>query len=325
MTVIGFCLALSRHLKHHENDEVRGILRDHPTLLATYKSAAGAQGNLFNQFDSAISSGNIQGLFILLENGFDLHKFNRFEFSPIESAFSVMDLCTVRLLRGLGCVYRCNSLQNFNATLSAFRTCDARALIALVVASEPEDFLRAYGEYICSPFFDANSSLRLFTIVRNRVATIVFGDIFVTGLNREFVRFLFGAGFVDTHGILMEATRILCFRDYPLEVDVPRLSETIRLVIDTDHGFGSDVGGFMEACEAYACSDYRDPLVVECLGEIRAYVRFRHRLPFLRMRVAAAAAAAEGPDGPPSRLLDGPFRFVEFPPGLFSSVMSYLV
>lgn len=312
MNIIGFCKALSYHLERHDNTNLKNVLLNNPDLFAKYKSMTSVQGNLYNHYEVAIRSGNIQGMCILLEEGFDLHRNNRYGYNPMESAVSTLDFNTVCLLKSLGCSYSCQCLHNFILTFGALKTCDSKTLEVLILACEPEEFLKAYGEFISGVYFDRDNCHQLLGIISSRL-NVVLKDVVLTDMNQDFVLYLFMNDFVDTSSVLKECTRVMCFKDYPMVTDIFHLSKTIKLCIDTCHGYGSDVTGFTEAYDQYMSSNYRDPLVVLALMELKSYISYRHRLPFISSRVRRPSVRNEMT------------HFVCLSPEIFSRVMSYLV
>lgn len=316
MNIIGFCKVLAYHLERHDNLNAKRTLEKNPILLSKYKSMSNAQGNLYNHYEVAIKSGNIQGLCILLENGFDLHRNNRYGYNPMESAVSTLDICTVYFLKGLGCEYSCQCLYNFINTFGALKTCDFKTLDVLMVACDPTEFLKAYSEYISGTYFDRDARYQLLDIISSRI-TVCLKDLVVTDLNREFVKYLFVKGLIDSSSVIEEATRVLCFKDYPVDTDIRSLKETIIMCIDMNHGFGSDLSMFTRVFDDYTKSSYCDDAILRALWEIKTYIKERHRLPFVLSRVHRHRDLL--PED------DECYRFLYLRSELFSRVMSYLV
>ena len=316
MNIIGFCKVLGYHLERHDNINAKRTLEMNPKLLSKYKSMSHAQGNLYNHYEVTIKAGNIQGLCILLEYGFDPHRNNRFGYNPMESAVSTLDICTVYFLKGLGCEYSCQCLYNFINTFGALKTCDAKTLDVLMVACDPEEFLRAYGEFVSGPYFDRDASYQLLEIISSRI-NVCFKDLVVTNLNREFVKYLFSHDLVDSSSVLEEATRVLCFKEYPVDTDVFSLKETIIMCIDMNHGYGSDISMFTNVFDTYIESEYGDDSILKALYEIKARIKQRHRLPFILSRIYRHKGSL-----PKYHNL---YPFLDLRSELFSKVMSYLV
>ena len=316
MNIIGFCKVLGYHLERHDNVNVKRTLQMNPKLLSKYKSMSNAQGNLYNHYEVTIKAGNIQGLCILLEHGFDLHRNNRYGYNPMESAVSTLDIDTVYFLKGLGCEYSCQCLYNFINTFGSLKTCNAKTLDVLMVACDPDEFLRAYGEFISGPYFDRDACYHLLEIVSSRI-NVCFKDLVVTDLNREFVKYLFVHGLVDSSSVIEEATRVLCFKEYPVDTDICSLKETIITCIDMNHGYGSDVSMFTNVLDSYVESEYCDESILQALHEIDIHIKQRHRLPFILSRIYRQ----KGSLSKDHKL----YPFLDLRSELFSKVMSYLV
>lgn len=316
MNIVGFCKVLAYHLERHDNLNAKKTLQMNPVLLSKYMSMSNVQGNLYNHYEVAIKSGNIQGVCILLDNGFDIHRNNRYGYNPMESAVSTLDIATIYFLKGLGCEYSCQCLYNFINTFGALKTCDAKTLDVLMMACDPEEFLKAYGEFISGAYFDRDSCYQLLAIVSSRL-TVLLKDLVVTDLNREFVKYLFSQDLVDSSSVLGEATRVLCFREYPVDTDIFSLKETIVTCIDMGHGYGSDISMFTDVLNSYIESEYSDDSILRALWEINAYIRRRHRLPFILSRIYRHSKSF-----PEEHEF---YPFLDLTPELFSKVMSYLV
>lgn len=316
MNIIGFCKVLGYHLERHDNINAKRTIDMNPVLLSKYKSMSNAQGNLYNHYEVAIKSGNIQGLCILLENGFDLHRNNRYGYNPMESAVSTLDIGTVYFLKGLGCEYSCQCLYNFINTFGALKTCDPKTLDVLMVACDPDEFLKAYSDFISGIYFDRDTCYQLLDIISSRII-VCLKDIYVTDLNREFVRYLLVQGLIDSSSVIEGATRILCFKDYPVNTDVDYLKETIIRCIDTNHGYGSDMSMFTRVFDDYIKSEYCDDSIIQALWEINTHIKERHRLPFILSRVHRHRDVLPKDDEC--------YRFLDLRSELFSKVMSYLV
>lgn len=313
MNIIGFCKTLSVHLRMHNNEAFKQVLKDHPRMFRKYKTMTNVQGNLYNHYEVAIRSGNIQGLCILIENGFDLYRNNRNGYNPLEAAVSVSDVNTVCLLKSLGCVYNYNCLYNFIESFGALKTCNREKLEMLMIACGDEDFTRAFGDYISGEFFDNKTCFRLLEIISDRI-DVNLPNLMVTPLNREFSEYLFDNGNIDSSTVLRECTRTLCFRDYPVDTNVSSLRDTILMVVDKSHGYGSDIRGFTDICDTYKMSGYTDPLILSTLECIDDYIKFNHRLPFLLKRIRHTDSS----DNFMSEVLG-------LPPGVYSNVIGYLV
>lgn len=316
MNIVGFCKALEYHLERHDNLNVTKILHMNPILLSKYMSMSNVQGNLYNQYEVAIKSGNIQGVCILLEHGFDIHRNNRYRDNPMESAVSTLDIATVYFLKGLGCKYNCQYLYNFIKAFSALKKCDVKTLDVLIIACDPEEFMKTYGEFISGVYFDRDNCYKLLEIISSRV-TVCIKDLVVTDTNREFVNYLFSQDLVDYLSVLGEATRTLCFKDYPMDTDICSLKDTIIACIDIGHRYGSDISMFTDVFHSYTESEYSDESILGTLREINAHIRLIRRLPFIMGRICRHKQSFPN--------VYEFYPFLDLPPELFSKVMSYVV